>query len=206
VQWARLTDEQVVERAQAGDAEAQEWLLAKYRKVVLFKTRSYFLWGCERDDMIQEGMFGLFKAIRDFRPGRKASFRTFADVCIERQLISATKSGWYPCHLPHLRAVSLADVPRGVLCATTPGAEEIVVGRAEAHEILARLAERLSPFEWRVAQGYGAGLSYTEIAIREERPGAEARTRSSPGWKGVDNALCRIRRKLKVMRAEGEDG
>lgn len=204
MRWERFTVEAVVERAQAGDGDAAEWLLAKFRKVVLFKCRSYFLRGTDRDDMIQEGMFGLFKAVRDFRPGRGASFRTFADLCIERQLMSVTKSGWYPCHLAHLHAVFLADLPRDILHAASPSAEEIAVGRADTRARLRLLEERLSPFELRVARAYGEGKSYIEIAMLEEHPGAEARTRSSPGWKGVDNALCRIRRKIAAMVAEEE--
>src|SRR3990167_3606324 len=105
--YSRRPDERVVLLAQDGDGVAIDRLLQKYKSVVLFKSRSYFLHGADRDDMIQEGMIGLFKAIRDFRPDRDCSFSTFADVCITRQMITAVKSGSGKKQWAHIYASSL---------------------------------------------------------------------------------------------------
>lgn len=201
--FERLPDELVVELGKQGDIAAIEYILKKFKSVVLFKSRSYFLYGSDRDDMIQEGMIGLFKAIRDFRPDRACSFRTFADVCITRQMITAVKYGAGQRHLPLLYENAFAlDEHRDDLCpepletavdSEWVDPEQLLIARESADELREVLRDTLSDFEWRVFVGFCEGKSYQEIA-RENG--------SSP--KSVDNALCRVRRKVQRfgMRAE----
>lgn len=167
---------------------------------MLFKSRSYFLQGADRDDMIQEGMVGLYKAIRDFRPDRACSFRTFADVCITRQMITAVKSGVGQRQLPvvyshALRGASRDDNPNDPL-ESAPDSdlqdpEKLLITRETVRQLKAALRESLSPFEWAVFMGFTEGKSYQQIA--EEN-------RCTP--KSVDNALCRVRRKVQRFTVE----
>jgi RNA polymerase sporulation-specific sigma factor len=189
-----MPDERVVQLGKLGDPEAVEHILRKYKQVVLFKSRSYFLRGADRDDMIQEGMIGLFKAIRDYRADRDCSFRTFADVCITRQMITAVKSATGQRHLPFVNAASLgsANAEEGTIewfetTATVDAVdpEQVLMARETLHEIQTILKESLSEFEWCVFEGFSEGKSYQQIA---EEQGSSA--------KSVDNALCRVRRKV----------
>ena len=198
--YSRMPDERVVFLGKAGDAEAIEHLLQKYKSVVLFKSRSYFLHGADRDDMIQEGMIGLFKAIRDFRPDRDCSFRTFADVCITRQMITAVKSGGGQRQLPLIYATSLNASARDecgnerldiAADSEIVDPEQVLIARESIRELRALLRDNLSQFEWSVFVGFAEGKSYQEIADEQG---------SSP--KSVDNALCRVRRKVQRFRAE----
>lgn len=222
MQWSRLTAEQVVARAQAGDGDAAEWLLRKYRSVVLYKSQSIFMRGTERDDIIQEGMIGLFKAIRDFCPDRDCSFRTFADVCITRQMITAVKGiGPDQLLLVFAKPLRMGDSEGGGARAgrrhRTGGGglrreidppaerttEEIAVGRAEAARKLRLLEEVCSPYEWRVVKLFGEGKSYREIDAAIGSEGSEVRG----GVKAADNALVRARRKITHVRAlMGDEG
>lgn len=195
-----MPDERVVFLGKNDDAEAIEHLLQKYKSVVLFKSRSYFLHGADRDDMIQEGMIGLFKAIRDFKSDRDCSFRTFADVCITRQMITAVKSGAGQRQLPLIYAASLSGSAqedggneRFETAADTDivDPEQVLIGRETIRELRALLRDNLSKFEWAVFVGFSEGKSYQEIADEQ---------RSSP--KSVDNALCRVRRKVHKFRTE----
>lgn len=216
MQCERLTDEQVVERAQAGDGDAAEWLLRRYRRVVLCKSQSLFMRGTERDDMIQEGMIGLFKGIRDFRPDRDCSFRMFADLCITRQMITAVK-GIGPDQLLLVFAKPLMmrdpeNAGRSGRRHRTGGGglgreidppgerttEEIAVGRMEAREKLRLLQEVCTPYEWQVAKLFGEGKSYQEIDATIGSVGPHGRD----GVKGTDNALVRVRRKIAKMGEE----
>lgn len=105
--YESLCDEEVVAFARGGDEVAQEYLISKYRNFVRAKARSYFLIGADREDIIQEGMIGLYKAIRDFRPDKLASFRAFAELCITRQIITAIKTATRQKHIPLNSYVSL---------------------------------------------------------------------------------------------------
>ena len=198
--YSRMPDERVVFLAKGGDGEAIEHLLRKYKSVVLFKSRSYFLHGAGRDDMIQEGMIGLFKAVRDFCAGRDTSFRTFADICITRQMITAVKSGSGKKQWAHIYASSLDerrrddDDPRvdafadGVI----PDPEQSLITRETNRQLRALLQQcDFTQIEWAAFVGRSEGKSYKKIAEEQS---------STP--KSVDNALCRVRRKIKRIRAE----
>lgn len=198
----RLPDEYVVELCKRENDDALDHLLRKYRSVVLFKSRSYFLQGADRDDMIQEGMVGLFKAIRDFRPDRACSFRTFADVCITRQMITAVKSGVGQRQLAvvysHALRSGQRDEPGSDPLESAPDSEQhdperLLITKETVRSLRAALQESLSPFEWSVFLGFADGKSYQQIA---EENGCTP--------KSVDNALCRVRR--KVQRHNLEEG
>ena len=195
--YSRRPDERVVLLAQDGDGVAIDRLLQKYKSVVLFKSRSYFLHGADRDDMIQEGMIGLFKAIRDFRPDRGCSFRTFANICIKRQMISAVKTGNGKKQGPHIYASSLDERPRDddeprvdiFADKVVPDPEQSLITREANRQLRALLRRSFSQIEWAAFTGRSKGKSYKEIA---EEQG------STP--KSVDNALCRVRRKIEKIR------
>lgn len=199
-----LSDEEIVQWAQVGERSATDHLLKKYRPIVLFKSRSFFIQGDERDDMIQEGMIGLYKAIRDFNPKRRCSFHTFADMCIARQMITALKR-----HGPLRQSlVVYAHALRGRwhdddaeqdMAEATPGdqttnPEYTTIAREDCRLFRARLRERLSPFEWNIFCGFVGGMSYQQIADRNLCTA-----------KSVDNALCRVRRKTRRFLPEDGD-
>jgi RNA polymerase sporulation-specific sigma factor len=194
--YEHFKDEEVVEFARAGDEFALEYMIDKYRNFVRAKARSYFLIGADRDDIIQEGMIGLYKAIRDFRADRLASFRAFAELCITRQIITAIKTATRQKHIPLNSYISLnkpiydeesdrtlMDVISGSKV-TDP--EELVISREEFIDIESNLEEFLSELEWNVLMSYLEGKSYQEIADDLCRH-----------VKSVDNALQRVKRKLE---------
>ncbi len=196
VAYDSMLDEEVVEFARAGSALAQEFLINKYKNFVRAKARSYFLIGADREDIIQEGMIGLYKAIRDFRADKLSSFRAFAELCITRQIITAIKTATRQKHIPLNSYVSLnkpiydEDSDRTLLDVisgskvTDP--EELIISREEFGDIEAKMVEILSDLEWRVLMAYLDGKSYQEIAEELERH-----------VKSVDNALQRVKRKLE---------
>lgn len=194
--YENLTDEEVVAFAREKDELAQEYLINKYRNFVRAKARSYFLIGADREDIIQEGMIGLYKAIRDFRADKLASFRAFAELCITRQIITAIKTATRQKHIPLNSYVSLnkpiydeesdrtlMDIISGTKV-TDP--EELVISREEFIDIEGRMSEFLSELEWKVLMFYLEGKSYQEIAEELSRH-----------VKSIDNALQRVKRKLE---------
>ncbi|MDQ0190387.1 RNA polymerase sporulation-specific sigma factor [Alicyclobacillus cycloheptanicus] len=194
------TDEELVEAVRNGDHEALEYLIHKYRNFVRAKARSYFLIGADREDIVQEGMIGLYKSIRDFREDKLASFKAFAELCITRQIITAIKTATRQKHIPLNSYVSLdkpiyeEDSDRtllDVICAvrvTDP--EELVIHQEEFDDIEDRMAELLSDLERKVLMLYLDGRSYQEIAVDLERH-----------VKSIDNALQRVKRKLEKYLA-----
>ncbi|WP_334292703.1 RNA polymerase sporulation sigma factor SigH [Geosporobacter ferrireducens] len=191
-----MIDEEVVEDARNGDAKAQEYLIKKYKNFVRAKARSYFLIGADREDIIQEGMIGLFKAIRDFRSDKLSSFRAFAELCITRQIITAIKTATRQKHIPLNSYVSLnkpiydeesdrtlLDVLSG---AKISDPEELIISREELGHIESKIGEILSDLEWKVLMSYLQGKSYQEIAEDLDRH-----------VKSIDNALQRVKRKLE---------
>ena len=188
-------DEDIVTEAKQGSSIALEFLINKYKNFVKAKARSYFLIGADREDIIQEGMIGLYKAIRDFR-GNKASFRAFAELCITRQIITAIKTATRQKHIPLNSYVSLnkpiydedsdrtlLDVLSGTRI-TDP--EELMINREEYNDIEFKMGEILSDLEWKVLTLYLEGKSYQEIAQELGRH-----------VKSIDNALQRVKRKLE---------
>ncbi len=194
--YDEMMDEVIVEIAREGDDSAQEYLINKYKNFVRAKARSYFLIGADREDIIQEGMIGLYKAIRDFRNDKLASFRAFAELCITRQIITAIKTATRQKHIPLNSYVSLnkpiydeesdrtlLDVLSGTKV-TDP--EELVISREEFVDIEHKMGEFLSDLEWKVLMSYLDGRSYQEIAKDLRRH-----------VKSIDNALQRVKRKLE---------
>ncbi|HHV93964.1 MAG TPA: RNA polymerase sporulation sigma factor SigH [Firmicutes bacterium] len=191
-----LEDEELVGLVREGDELALEYMINKYKNFVRAKARSYFLIGADREDIIQEGMIGLYKAIRDFRSDKLASFRAFAELCITRQIITAIKTATRQKHIPLNSYVSLnkpiydeesdrtlLDVLSGNRV-TDP--EELVISREEFIHIEQKMGEFLSELEWKVLMYYLEGKSYQEIADSLGRH-----------VKSVDNALQRVKRKLE---------
>jgi RNA polymerase sporulation-specific sigma factor len=193
----RMPDEDLAALARSGCGEAAEHLLRKYRGLVEGKARTFFLAGAERDDVVQEGMIGLFKAIRDFRHGRLAAFRSFAETCVTRQIITATKMASRKKHQALNLSLSwegagedgwadppLLGEPSCHRFECSP--EEIVLGRAAAREIGGRMDLVLSSLERMALRAYLSGQSYHEIADRMNMTS-----------KQIDNALQRAKRKMK---------
>ncbi|SMB88572.1 RNA polymerase, sigma 30 subunit, SigH [Thermanaeromonas toyohensis ToBE] len=191
-----MGDEEVVTLAQGGDDVAQEYLINKYRNFVRAKARSYFLVGADREDIIQEGMIGLYKAIRDFRGDKLSSFRAFAELCITRQIITAIKTATRQKHIPLNSYVSLnkpvydEDSDRTLLDVISGSSiadpEELIISREEFDNIEEKMGEILSSLEWQVLMSYLEGKSYQEIALDLKRH-----------VKSIDNALQRVKRKLE---------
>ncbi len=191
-----MMDEDIVEFAREGSTEALEYLINKYKNFVRAKARSYFLIGADRDDITQEGMIGLYKAIRDFRADKLSSFRAFAELCITRQIITAIKTATRQKHIPLNSYVSLNkpiyddDSDRTLLDVisgskvTDP--EELIISREEFGDIEGKMEEILSDLEWKVLMSYLDGKSYHEIAVELHRH-----------VKSIDNALQRVKRKLE---------
>ena len=191
-----MSDEDIVAMANDGNTRAQEFLIDKYKNFVRAKARSYFLIGADKEDIIQEGMIGLYKAIRDFRPDKLSSFRAFAELCITRQIITAIKTATRQKHIPLNSYISLnkpiydedsdrtlLDVISGTRI-TDP--EELVISREEFDNIEAKMSEILSSLEWKVLMFYLEGKSYQEIANDLDRH-----------VKSIDNALQRVKHKLE---------
>lgn len=202
----QMVDEDVVEYARTGHILAEEFLINKYKNFVRAKARSYFLIGADREDIIQEGMIGLFKAIRDFRNDKLSSFRAFAELCITRQIITAIKTATRQKHIPLNSYVSLnkpiydEDSDRTLLDVISgtkvSDPEELIINREEFGDIEDKMGEILSELEWKVLMAYLDGKSYQEIALELERH-----------VKSIDNALQRVKRKLERYLAarQGEE-
>lgn len=191
-----LSDETIVEMAREGDGAALEYLINKYKNFVRAKARSYFLIGADREDIIQEGMIGLYKAIRDFRCDKLSSFRAFAELCITRQIITAIKTATRQKHIPLNSYISLnkpiydEDSDRTLLDVISGSKvsdpEELIISREEFDDIEEKMGELLSSLEWKVLMFYLEGKSYQEMASDLNRH-----------VKSIDNALQRVKRKLE---------
>jgi len=201
--FSLMMDEEIVDYARNGDAEALEYLIYKYKNFVKAKARSYFLIGADREDIIQEGMIGLYKAIRDYRHEKLSSFRAFAELCITRQIITAIKTATRQKHIPLNSYISLnkpiydeesdrtlMDVISG---AKISDPEELIISREEFGDIESKISELLSDLEQEVLNSYLQGKSYQEIAMDLDRH-----------VKSIDNALQRVKRKLERY-LEGKD-
>ena len=196
-EFEKLTDEEIVVEIKDGcNSIALDYLINKYRNFVRAKARSYFLIGADREDIIQEGMIGLYKAIRDFRNDKLSSFRAFAELCVTRQIITAIKTATRQKHIPLNSYISLnkpiydEDSDRTLLDvlsgAKVSDPEELVISREEFVDIEAKMEEILSDLEWKVLMSYLDGKSYQEIAVDLDRH-----------VKSIDNALQRVKRKLE---------
>ncbi|WP_043906457.1 RNA polymerase sporulation sigma factor SigH [Parageobacillus genomosp. 1] len=194
--YKNMEDERLVELVHQGDGDALDFLIHKYQNFVRAKARSYFLVGADREDIVQEGMIGLYKAVRDFKGDKLSSFKAFAELCITRQMITAIKTATRQKHIPLNSYVSLdkpiyddesdrtlMDVISGTK-ATDP--EELIVNREKVDDIEVKMAELLSDLERKVLALYLDGRSYQEISEELNRH-----------VKSIDNALQRVKRKLE---------
>ena len=192
--FEEMTDEDIVSLSQNGDGQALAFLLDKYKNFVRSKARSYFLIGADHEDIVQEGMIGLYKAIRDFKSQKLTSFRAFAELCVKRQIITAIKTATRQKHLPLNSYVSLnkplydeesdrtlLDVIEGRV--TNP--EDLYISQEDLNSIQNQIGELLSDLEQQVLASFLDGKRYQEIA--------EALGRHV---KSIDNALQRVKRKL----------
>ena len=201
---APMTDEEIVALCHAGEAAAEEYLLNKYKNFVRSKARSYFLIGADHEDIVQEGMIGLYKAIRDYRSDRLSSFRAFAELCITRQIITAIKTATRQKHIPLNSYVSLnrplydEESDRTLMDVIsenhTTNPEDLIIGKEHLNSINAKIDEMLSPLEQEVLKLYLDGKSYQEIAVAMNRH-----------VKSIDNALQRVKKKLEKYLEESRD-
>ncbi|WP_374720859.1 RNA polymerase sporulation sigma factor SigH [Peribacillus tepidiphilus] len=194
--YAQLEDDELLELVHSGESEALDYLIQKYRNFVRAKARTYFLIGADKEDIVQEGMIGLYKAIRDFKEDKLTSFKAFAELCITRQIITAIKTATRQKHIPLNSYVSLdkpiydeesdrtlLDVISG---AKVMDPEELIINQEEFDDIELKMAELLSDLERKVLALYLDGQSYQEISEELNRH-----------VKSIDNALQRVKRKLE---------
>jgi RNA polymerase sporulation-specific sigma factor len=194
--YDQMEEEEVVFRAQKGDEIALEYLIERYKSFVKAKARAYFLVGADKEDIIQEGMIGLYKAIRDYKSDKLTSFKAFAELCVTRQIITAIKTATRQKHIPLNSYVSLnkpifdEESDRTLMdvvstqCIADP--EELIISKEEYVNIESKMEELLSGLEWEVLVSYLDGKSYQEIAEDLNRH-----------VKSIDNALQRVKRKLE---------
>lgn len=199
---SHFSDEQLQQMALAGDLKAEEQLALRYSRLVRICARPYFLVGGDSEDLIQEGMFGLLAAIREFDPQKEASFKTYAELCIRRRLISAVKAASRKKHQPLNEGVSLEEILSeessshnshyGEVFRRVP--EEQVLAKESESEFFSTFSRCLSKFENEILELYLSGLSYDEMADKVGRT-----------VKSIDNAVQRIRRKLAQQTSSGDN-
>ncbi|NCU17569.1 RNA polymerase sporulation sigma factor SigH [Bacillus sp. P1(2020)] len=200
-----MEDEKIVELVHNGNSEALDYLIHKFRQFVRVKARSYFLIGADREDIVQEGMIGLFKAIRDYKDDKSTSFKAFAELCVTRQIITAIKTATRQKHIPLNSYISL-DKPvfdeesdRTLMDMLTGSQslnpEELIISQEEFDSIELKMNELLSDLEREVLALYLDGQSYQEISDELNRH-----------VKSIDNALQRVKRKLEKYLDSKEFG
>lgn len=193
--YKSMRDEDLVEAAKGNSIEAMDYLISKYQKLVRGKARSYYLIGADNDDIVQEGLIGLYKAIQDYDEEKLTSFKVFAEICITRQIITAIKTATRQKHIPLNSYVSLnkpiyqeeagntlLDVISGIKI-TNP--EDLIIAREELESMEKKTEELLSELELKAFSLYLGGMSYQEIAEEMDRH-----------IKCIDNALQRVKKKL----------
>ncbi len=193
------TDEQLIARIRKGDNEAERLLYERYKQLVRSRAHSYFLIGADHEDLVQEGMLGLYKAVCEYNEEKAASFKSFAELCVTRQILSAIKNATRKKHTPLNHYVSLNSSPveadgeltlfdtmRSLRVADP---EDVVIGRENFDRMVLYLEKTLSPMERRVLSLYLDGYSYPQIAAHIQKP-----------LKSVDNAMQRVKHKLESFR------
>ncbi len=197
-QYNLLSDEELISRLREGHEDIRDYLMEKHKNLVRKKARALYLIGGDNDDLIQEGMIGLYKAIRDFDPERGASFHTFADLCISRQLYTAVQASQRQKHQPLNSYVSLSDSDNEEQTSSRASyaandvrnrnPEELFIARENLEYMEELIEKKLSRFEREVLRYYLSGMNYSQIA--------ETLGKSS---KATDNALQRIKKKIKQI-------
>lgn len=186
--YGNCSDEELIRRLHEGEEEISDYLMEKYKEFVRRKARAMYLMGGDTDDLIQEGMIGLFKAVKDYRPEKEASFRTFAGLCIDRQLYNAIQSSNRKKHLPLNSYLSLnSDEETGSLEGQwSENPEALIIDRERTSTLEQEIRNSLSPMENKVLTYYLQGCGYVKIAeLMGKTP------------KSIDNALQRIRGKIR---------
>lgn len=197
--YEQMPDEELIDRLREGETRITDYIMDKYKNLVRSKAGTMYLLGADREDLIQEGMIGLFKAIRDYDCGRDASFFTFAELCISRQMYSAVQAAGRKKHIPLNTYISLYSAGTegseeeensilGVLEDRGLGPEELFIDRESVERLERQINEELSSFEKQVFELYITGMSYSQIAKllgRDE--------------KSTDNALQRLKGKIRRM-------
>ena len=201
--YKKAKDEELVLMAQNGDDAAQEYLLDKYKSLVRAKSRAYFLIGADSEDIIQEGMIGLYKAVRDYNEEKNASFRSFAELCVNRQMITAIKAATRQKHQPLNSYISLnkpvyeeeSEQTYMDFLQSSSGSllnpEALLIGQENKSFLEDQMVKNLSSFETRVLVLYLQGRSYFEISRVLDKP-----------EKSIDNALQRVKKKLERFLEE----
>ena len=197
-QYNLLSDEELISRLREGHEDIRDYLMEKHKNLVRKKARALYLIGGDNDDLIQEGMIGLYKAIRDFDPERGASFHTFADLCISRQLYTAVQASQRQKHQPLNSYVSLSDSDNEEQTSSRASyaandvrnrnPEELFIARENLEDMEGLIEKKLSRFEREVLRYYLSGMNYSQIA--------DTLGKSS---KATDNALQRIKKKIKQI-------
>ena len=199
--YGALSDEDLIDLVRKGDQQAQDYILNKYKTLVKSKARAYFLMGADREDIIQEGMIGLYKAIRDYQSGKSAAFKSFAELCINRQMITAIKTASRQKHIPLNSSVSLNrqvydnDEEETYMdflkTEETSSPEAIFIGIENKNFIVSQFSKVLSSFESKVLSLYLQGKTYNKIAEITGKP-----------EKSIDNALQRVKRKTEKFMSD----
>lgn len=194
--YSELKDEEVVKLASSGNKIALDYILDKYKNLVKVKARAYFIIGADKEDIIQEGMIGLYKSIRDYQESKETSFKVFAELCITRQMITAIKSATRQKHIPLNSYISLnKPVYDGesektyidtIASIKSLNPEELFIGQESKNFIEKHISKTLTKLECKVLELYLQGKNYTEISNIVQKP-----------EKSIDNALQRVKRKLE---------
>jgi len=204
--YSGMEDEEVIEYIHSGCKQGMEHLIEKYKPLVRAKSRSYFLAGADREDIVQEGMIGLFKAVRDYKNDKSIPFKVFAEMCITRQIITAVKTATRQKHIPLNSYVSLNKkifdedsdkiLMEAIQEVSVSNPEELFISKEEYNGTESRIMDHLSPFEKKVLQMYISGIAYQDIAKQLKKP-----------VKSVDNALQRLKKKIEksIQSAKEED-
>lgn len=198
--YEKLSDEELVAKYHDGDNGAADFLMEKYKNFVRMKARAYFLAGADNDDLIQEGMIGLYKAVRDYNPHRDTIFMTFASLCVARQIRSAMTAHNRKKNSPLNSYISLdtpvtdemgesAKLSDVITSADEKSPEDLIIDQEQNSGLMNAIFENLSKMETLVLELYVEGLSYSEIAQQMGKT-----------EKAVDNAIQRIRSKINTLR------
>lgn len=200
VDYSNFTDEELILRLRDGEMGVTDYIMEKYKNLVRSKAKSMYILGADSEDLIQEGMIGLFKAIRDYDSGRDASFCTFADLCVSRQMYTAVQASRRKKHIPLNTYISLygesgsgsdSDETRllqSMASKVDLNPEDLLIDRENVENLAKQIEQELSPFENQVLDLYLTGMSYTQIARVLGRDD-----------KSTDNALSRIKGKVKKL-------
>lgn len=196
-----LKDEELISLCKEGNSEAEDIILRRYKNFVRIKSRTYFLIGADSDDIVQEGMIGLYKAVRDFNNKKNMSFKTFADICVTRQILTAIRTANRNKHSPlntYLsidKPVNVEDFESTLLNVikldNNSNPEELYISDESSKELKKAISDNLSEFEKTVINLYLEGCSYYEISEKINR-----------SVKSVDNALQRIKKKLGKFKLD----